>query len=446
MNKKTVLLSLCTSISLFAMTPELEKVKKEFEELPGFKNFNTKVIDLKAIDGDWYSIKGQQETKLGKRAFDAFSNKKTIVFGTGFNLETGDNLNIKTDFSAFKKNEIYSVGNGKEEFFLVTDPECPFCKQLEEKMYLLKDKATVHVLMVSDLIPSHLAARGMQNYILSLPQEKRASEASNIMLENDKSKILKKIDKYNISMYQNLSSLINNPQAARLTFSYIADLEKAFSVKLDTPEKIDSFLNKKISELSKENFSKIEEEYKNTKEIIDMYFKPSGTPMVYSANGQKLNNQFEMFIKAGAFDFNKVKELATNKELSITAGKIGAKKLYYFVGTQCHACKNVFNDKKKIDEMLAKYEVHFILGQAGGNEAISEKEIKYIYSLKDEKEKFSTMRNLLEGNIALSQEQLNKTYSKEYENKIAEYLFRDLMMTFVLETPSVIDEDGKKIN
>lgn len=459
MLKKLIRLSIITTIGLYAATPmEIEKVKKEFEALPGFKNFNTKVLDIRDIGDSWYVIKGQQETKQGMRSFDAFSNKKTIVFGSGFDLETGKNLNIKTDFSRFNENATYTVGNGKEVFYLITDPECPYCKQLEEKISILKDKATIHVFMTPDIIPSHLAAKGMMYYIQSMPKELRASESHSLMTEKDTSIVLKKIDKFNISMYQNLLPLVSNPKAGRLISSYVADLEKAFNVKLDNNDLLSSFLNEKIKALSTTDLSMLEREYKDTKNILDMYFKANGTPTVFAADGKKLENQFEMFAITKAYDLEKIKQLASNKELSITAGKIGAKKLYYFIGTQCPACKNDFKNKEEIDKLLKDYEVHFILGQAGSNPELAEKDIEFIYSIKDENEKFKVFRSLMESDTLIQAQpnsattdyrakmaEQNGTYTNDYKMKIAEYLGRDLMMTFVLETPTIIDENGNKI-
>lgn len=440
MRKKIALLSLVTSISLFGNTFDKEATKKDFENLPAFKNFNTKVLDIKPLYNDWYVLKGQQETKQGKRQFDAFSDKKTIIFGSAFDLESGLNLNIKTDFNAFKEQAMYKVGNGKTEFFLITDPECPFCKDLEEKMHLLKDTATVYVFMTPDIIPSHLTARGITYYVLSLPTEKRNTEARDLIIEKDKSKILKKIDAYNISFYQSLQTLIENPNAKSLVDEYLKDIEKAFNVKLDTKEKQLDFLKQKVEKLSKNDLSKVESVYKKQKDILDMNFRPDGTPSVYGADGKKLENQFEMFTKTDTVDFTKIKELSKDTEFSVVAGKKGAPKLYYFIGTQCSACKNEF---KNIDKLLENNEVHFILSLAGSNPEQAFKEIKHIYSLKDEKQKYETLKNImLEQNIQVD---LNsKKYDKEFDTKTNKYL-RDLQMTFVMATPTLLDENGKKI-
>ena len=201
MKKKLLLVSLITSF-LFAQETDLSKIKNEIENLDGFKSFNTKILEidnLKGVDG-WYTAKGLQETNQGKRSFDFITNKEVVIFGSAYNLTSGEYLNVKFDFNKLKKSANYSVGNGKKEFFLVTDPECPFCQNLEEKLKLLKDKATIHVLLTADVIPSHFASRGMINYINSFPVEKRAVEANKVFLEKDRAKLLKVIDKYKLKI------------------------------------------------------------------------------------------------------------------------------------------------------------------------------------------------------------------------------------------------------
>lgn len=114
---KKVLYSLIAASCLYASNGSLEEVKKEIESLPGLKNFNTKIEEIKEIDKNWYAIKAIQETQQGKRSFDAFSNKKLFIIGNGFDLENGKTINIQTDFAKFKEKASYTIGNGKEEYF-----------------------------------------------------------------------------------------------------------------------------------------------------------------------------------------------------------------------------------------------------------------------------------------------------------------------------------------
>ncbi|MEV9477575.1 hypothetical protein ACOTVS_11155 [Aliarcobacter butzleri] len=445
MKKKLLLVSLITSF-LFAQETDLSKIKNEIENLDGFKSFNTKILEidnLKGVDG-WYTAKGLQETNQGKRSFDFITNKEVVIFGSAYNLTSGEYLNVKFDFNKLKKSANYSVGNGKKEFFLVTDPECPFCQNLEEKLKLLKDKATIHVLLTADVIPSHFASRGMINYINSFPVEKRAVEANKVFLEKDRAKLLKVIDKYNIDMYKLLLEYKSNPNAREVVNMYLESIEEAFNVKLKSNDEIDRYLNEKIAFLEKTDLKKINAEYAATKDIIDTYFKVNGTPTVYDINGKKLENQFEMFAMLNAYDLEKIKEISSNEELVIKAGKKGAKKAFYFLSTQCPPCINYFNDKEKMNKLLSENEVYFLLGINGSNELKAEKELKYILSQPSNDLKFDALKSIMSGK-QLNNDDLNKSYDVSFEKKIEKYIFRDLYQTFVVATPSIILEDGKTI-
>lgn len=441
---KKVLLSIVAVASLYADSSSLEGVKKEIESLPGLKNFNTKIIEIKEIDKNWYAIKGLQETQQGKRTFDAFSNKKLMIIGNGFDLENGKTINIQTDFSQFKDKVSYSIGNGKNEYYLITDPECPYCVDLEEKLPLLKDDAKIHVFLTGDIIPSHLASNGIVNYIESLPKEKRAAESRAIFLEKNRANTLKKIDKYNLHMYQMIQTYKNNPEAKPIIDSYINDLEKAFNIKLDNNEVLNKFLQEKIDKSKSSITPELEKQIQDKKDLISMYFKPNGTPSVYKMDGQKLNNQYEMFNGIDKVNMNKIKEIAEDKELNITAGKIGAKKVYYFIGTQCPACKQHYANKESLNKLLENNEVHFILALNGSNPTKAQKELMYLYSLNDESTKFKLLDSIMQGK-ELSMEELNKTYSNEFMRKMSKYLNKDMNDTFVNGTPSIYDENGKNI-
>lgn len=444
--KNKIITSLLLASSLFAMDPEMEKVKDDLENNSGLKNFNTKIVDIQKLkDNDgWFTAIGMQETQQGNRTFSFTTNKKVIIFGGAYNIDTGENLSIKIDYNKMKKDASYTIGNGPTEYFLITDPECPFCKQLEEKLPLLKDKAKIHVFLTADVIPTHWLAKGTINYINSLPTDKRESEARKLFLEKDNAEIIKKIDKYNISLYQNLKEYLPNPQAKGLTDMYFKSIGKAFKVDLSTDDKKNEFLNKKIAELSKIDTKKVDEIYASSKNMIDMYFNPQGTPTIVEAKtGRKLENQFEMFAAAEVVDMKKIKEIASNKELTVVAGKKGAKKVYYFLSTKCPACIQEFKNETKLNKLLAENEVHFILGTAGENPLLAEKELKYILSLQDDKEKFETLSKIMKGE-QLAAEKLNKVYDAEYDKKIEMFQY-DSFQTLVFETPTLLDENGKNI-
>ena len=213
--KKLLLTSVFVASALFGQDAELQKVKNDLENNSGLKNFNTKILEiqkLKNTDG-WYTAIGVQETQQGNRTFSFTTNKNVIIFGGAYDINSGENLSLKVDYNKLKESANYTIGNGEKEYFLITDPECPFCKQLEEKLPLLKDKAKIHVFLTADVIPTHWLAKGVINYINSLPADKKEAEARKLFLEKDNAEILKKVDKYKLSLYKNLKEFSSNPHA-----------------------------------------------------------------------------------------------------------------------------------------------------------------------------------------------------------------------------------------
>ena len=442
--KKLLLTSVFVASALFGQDAELQKVKNDLENNSGLKNFNTKILEiqkLKNTDG-WYTAIGVQETQQGNRTFNFTTNKNVIIFGGAYDINSGENLSLKVDYNKLKESANYTIGNGEKEYFLITDPECPYCKQLEEKLPLLKDKAKIHVFLTADVIPTHWLAKGVINYINSLPADKKEAEARKLFLEKDNAEILKKVDKYNLSLYKNLKEFSNNPQAKQLTDMYFRDLSKAFKIDLSTDEKKNKFLDSKIAALSKIDTKKVDEIYANTKNTLDMYFNPNGTPTVIEVNtGRKLENQFEMFAQTKTIDLAKIKDITKNKDLTVVAGKKGAKKAYSFISTQCPACVQEFRSDK-LNKLLSEYEVHFLLGTSGGNPLKAEYEMKHILSLQEDK-RFEALSSIMKGE-QLSREVLEKTYDESFDRKI-EGLAYDMFQTMVFETPTILDENGKNI-
>lgn len=77
----------------------------------------------------------------------------------------------KSDISKIVKNEAFSIGNGKKEFILFTDPECPFCQRFEESLKNLNPDVKLHVLFYP--LSFHKDSMKMTSWILSAPKDQR---------------------------------------------------------------------------------------------------------------------------------------------------------------------------------------------------------------------------------------------------------------------------------
>jgi thiol:disulfide interchange protein DsbC len=79
----------------------------------------------------------------------------------------------------------FTFGNGKEDLYIVTDPECPFCRELEkEKGDILKKKYKIHVILYP-LEEIHPDSKKMIEYILSQPKNKQVQTFVNVLTGKD---------------------------------------------------------------------------------------------------------------------------------------------------------------------------------------------------------------------------------------------------------------------
>ena len=125
---KKLLLALVVGTSLNAATQLSQNEIKQIEELELFKRAQItikKAHDLK----DFYLLKviiqgNPDEVYLTK-------DKKNLIAGDIINTKTGAKLEAPVDVAALAGKEILTYGTGKDEYFLFTDPECPYCKKFE---------------------------------------------------------------------------------------------------------------------------------------------------------------------------------------------------------------------------------------------------------------------------------------------------------------------------
>jgi thiol:disulfide interchange protein DsbC len=167
--KKTsaaILLSmgLCSLLSATA----LSDVKEKIESMPLLKSANAKVnkvIELPSL----YQVKGSASNGKESSVFMAFTTKNfdTIIMGQAFDAASGVPYTIPVDVNKLKEHVVFSKGNGKNEYYVVTDPECPYCQKLEQEITKkgLKEDVTVHYVLFP--IDFHKDARAMSYYVMS---------------------------------------------------------------------------------------------------------------------------------------------------------------------------------------------------------------------------------------------------------------------------------------
>ena len=162
-----------------------EVTLQDFASLPIIQEKEIQVTSFTPMN-ELYIVEGTKETNKGKRDIKLFVSKdfKYTFFGRVYNNITAEEVYIKKSPLAYKEKANFTFGSGKEEYYLFTDPECPFCKKFEEILLKsgLQKRVKIHYFLYP--LPMHKNAVAMSSYILSQKDKHKAVE--NIMLKNSK--------------------------------------------------------------------------------------------------------------------------------------------------------------------------------------------------------------------------------------------------------------------
>jgi len=107
------------------------------------------------------------DTPRGKGLIYVTKNKKYTILGRVLK-NNGQMLipNFPKNAKIIKNGVLFTFGHGKKEIYLVTDPQCPFCRMMEkEKKDIIAKDYTVHVILMP--LPFHKYAKAMSYYILA---------------------------------------------------------------------------------------------------------------------------------------------------------------------------------------------------------------------------------------------------------------------------------------
>ena len=161
---KALFISILINISLLGDNADL---KTKIQSMPMMKINNIKVTKVITHDG----IHQFKAVATGKQAgkLEGFitSDFKTFMMGKAYNTETGVELVIPSDIDTkvLKQIAAYKTGNGKDEYFVFTDPECPYCQRLEKQIVAVKKNVTLYTILFP--LSFHKNAKIMCRYILS---------------------------------------------------------------------------------------------------------------------------------------------------------------------------------------------------------------------------------------------------------------------------------------
>lgn len=161
--KKVLISVFIFTLGLNASTKEVSKAEiTQIEQLELFKKAQIKII--KAFDiGSLYIL--SITVQGNKDEIYLTKDKKLILSGDIIDVNNGMKVSAPVDLTGVKGKEAFVFGNGKDEYFLFTDPECPFCKKFESYLPQIKDKVKIRVFYFP--LESHENAKDLALYVMS---------------------------------------------------------------------------------------------------------------------------------------------------------------------------------------------------------------------------------------------------------------------------------------
>lgn len=375
--------SLFASVTLFAAS-NIDKIKE-------LKMFNKPGITITsyAEHESTYQVKGNVQNQGGVAPFEAFITKdlREVIFGRGFNAKTQKPLQVIIDTKAFIKDVAYTFGDGKDEYMLFTDPECPYCHQLEKILPLLKKNAKFHIFLYP--LSFHKNAKPMSYFIMS-----------------------QKTDKDKASVMHNIANELTDYKKAKFTLSEI--------------EKYDELLKKQFD--------------------IASILGVSGTPALFDINGNPVqwNTLLKKYDIKEPVDMEGINFL--NKSgLGITLSDKGHNESLY-VFTSLDKNSNLDKIKAIVEKYGDNHSINLYLKL--DRQMTSLNKLKVIYSQSDNKKRVELLNQLIE-NKKLDEALIvkAKAMTKDEETKYIPVSY--VMQKMKLDTNKdflIIDKDGKIVN
>lgn len=230
--KKTILLSMSllttglmagTDIN-YLSTEKLKEIKASIKSLQNPSLRIKKGKDLKTVYFLQLEVKGPK----GSRNIEGFVDKTTgaLYLGGGYDKD-GKKFTFPANLKLVKDSVAFTYGTGKKDLYLVTDPECPYCKKFYIETEGKLSDYKVHVIFMP--LAFHKEAKPMTNYILAGKTEKEKYERyASIMTGGTDYKKLK-IEGNVLSDYLKKSNKAVSELGARGTPStFVGDDLKAF--------------------------------------------------------------------------------------------------------------------------------------------------------------------------------------------------------------------------
>ena len=180
---RKLILSLSMAASLFAFDKVLpqQEVINILKSSPIYPELSAamkkdKNIKIKGTKKDNFYII-EIDTPRGNGLIYITADKKYTILGRIIDNKTKKPVvpDFPKNAKIIKQGVLFSFGSGKKDLYLVTDPECPFCKMMEKqkKEYLAKNYK-VHIILYP--LSFHKNAKAMSYYILAGKTDKEKAK------------------------------------------------------------------------------------------------------------------------------------------------------------------------------------------------------------------------------------------------------------------------------
>lgn len=148
------------SLTIAAQAQNVEKIKSGLQSK--FPNINIETIDyVKQLNLYEVKLQGIPNYAYTNESFDFFLLNGELIdpkSKQNYTKEIGF-IKIKEFYKNILKDESFSVkyGDGSRGIIVFSDPDCPFCKQLDLEIHskLVNDNITIHYFMNPLQIPGH---------------------------------------------------------------------------------------------------------------------------------------------------------------------------------------------------------------------------------------------------------------------------------------------------
>lgn len=181
MKKSLIIASLIVASIANAGYLKVEEVKS-FNDMDFIKKVGVTIESIYDADSLYIAnitVKGNDDTVYITK------DKKYFIAGNVINLQTTKPLTAPVqDISIAKGKESFTFGTGTEEFYLFTDPECPYCKQFETYLPQLEKIAKINIFYFP-LTNIHPIAKELSKFQLSQKGKHSVIDILNIGVASD---------------------------------------------------------------------------------------------------------------------------------------------------------------------------------------------------------------------------------------------------------------------